>query len=29
MAVWKIKERYELSRANDNRPNRAIEMAGF
>ena len=29
MAVWKIKERYELSRANDNRPNRAIEMGGF
>ena len=29
MAVWKIKERYELSRANDNRPNRAIEMSGF
>ena len=29
MAVWKIKERYELSRANDNRPNRAVEMGGF
>ena len=29
MAVWKIRERYELSRANDNRPNRAIEMSGF
>jgi hypothetical protein len=29
MAVWKVKDRYDLSRANDNRPNRAIEMSGF
>ena len=29
MAVWDLKERYNLDRANDNRPDRLVEMSGF
>ena len=29
MAIWDIKERYNLDRANDNRPDRLVEMSGF
>ena len=29
MAIWDLKERYNLDRANDNRPDRLVEMSGF
>lgn len=29
MAIWDLKERYNLDRANDNRPDRLVEMGGF
>ena len=29
MAVWDLKERYNLDRGNDNRPDRLVEMSGF